>query len=56
MSVCRVLSGKVLCVRLITRPGESYRMWCVVVFDLETSFMRRPWTALGRGATSGQNV
>jgi len=22
---------------LITRPGESYRLWCVVVCDLETS-------------------
>ena len=22
---------------------ESYRLWCVVVCDLETSGMRRPW-------------
>jgi hypothetical protein len=36
---------------LITRPEESYRLWCVVVCDLETSRMRRPWPALGRSAT-----
>ena len=34
---CCVLSGKGLCDRLITRPEESYRLWCVVVCDLETS-------------------
>jgi hypothetical protein len=26
---CCVLSGRGLCVWLITRPGECYRMWCV---------------------------
>jgi hypothetical protein len=26
---CRVLSGRGLCVWLITRPEESYRLWCV---------------------------
>jgi len=36
---------------LMTRPEESYRLWCVVVCDLETSRMRRPWPALGRSAT-----
>jgi hypothetical protein len=40
---CRVLSGGGLCDEIITRPEESYRMWCVVVCDLETSWMRRPW-------------
>jgi len=25
-----------------TGPGKSYRLWCVVVCDLETSRMRRP--------------
>jgi len=39
---CCVLSGRGLCDELITRPEESYRMWCVVVCDLETSRMRRP--------------
>jgi len=40
---CCVLSGRGLCDELITLPHESYRMWCVVVCDLETSWMRRPW-------------
>ena len=39
---CCVLSGKGLCDELITRPDESYELWCVVVCDLETSRMRRP--------------
>jgi hypothetical protein len=30
-----VLSGRGLCDELITRPGESYRLWCVVVCDLK---------------------
>jgi len=46
-----VLLGRGLCDELITRPEESYRLWCVVVCDLETSRMRRPWPALGRSAT-----
>jgi len=33
----RVLSGWGLCGELITRPEEFYRLWCVVVCDLETS-------------------
>ena len=49
---CRVLSGRGLCDELITRPEESYRLWCVVVCDLETLRMRRPWPALGRSATA----
>jgi len=32
---CFVLSGRGLCDELITRPEKSYRMWCVVVCDLE---------------------
>jgi len=51
---CCVLSGRGLCDELITRPEESYRLWCVVVCDLETSRMRRPWPALGRSATAKQ--
>ena len=39
---CCVLSGRGFCDELITRPDESYRLWCVVVCDLETSWMRRP--------------
>ena len=40
---CRVLSGRGLCDELITRPEESYRLWCVVVCDLETSRMGAPY-------------
>jgi hypothetical protein len=32
-----VLLGKGLRDELITRPEESYRLWCVVVGDLETT-------------------
>jgi len=32
---CCVLSGRGLCDGLITCPEESYRLWCVVVCDLE---------------------
>jgi hypothetical protein len=39
--LCCVLSGRGLSDRLITRPEESYRLWRVVVCDLETSGMRR---------------
>ena len=49
---CRVLSGRGLCDELITCPEESYRLWCVVVCDPETSRMRRSWPALGRSATA----
>ena len=34
---CCVLSGRGLCEELITRSEESYRLWCVVECDLETS-------------------
>jgi hypothetical protein len=34
---CYVLAGRGLCDELITRSEESYRLWCVVVCDLETS-------------------
>ena len=40
---CRVLSGRGLCDELITRPEESYRLWCVVVCDLDTSRMGAPY-------------
>ena len=29
--LCCVLSGRGLCDELITRPEESYRLWCVIV-------------------------
>ena len=50
-----VLSGSGLCDELLTRPEESYRLWCVVVCDVETSRMRRPLPALGRSATGKKN-
>ena len=40
---CRVLSGSGLCDELITRPEESYRLWRVVVYDLETSRIGAPY-------------
>ena len=47
---CCVLSGRGLCDELITRPEESYRLWCVVVCDPRTSWMRTPWPTVGGGA------
>jgi hypothetical protein len=44
---CCVLSGRGLCGELITRPEESYRVWRVVVCDLETSKTRRLKLATG---------
>ena len=40
---CRVLSGRGLCNELITRPEESYRLCCIVVWDLETSRIGAPY-------------
>jgi hypothetical protein len=42
---CCVLSDTGLCVGLITRREESYRVWCVC--DRETQIMRRPWPTRG---------
>jgi len=44
---CCVLSGRGLCDGLITRPEESYRLWCVAVCDQETSKTRRLKPAIG---------
>jgi len=52
---CSVLSGRGLCDELITHSEESDRLWCVVVCDLETSRMRKPWPALDRSATVKKN-
>ena len=40
---CFVLSGRGLCDELITRPEESYRLWCVVVCDLENLMNEEPY-------------
>jgi len=53
---CCVLSGRGLCDESITCPEESCQMWCVVVCDLGTSRMRRPWPTLGRSATGGRKL
>jgi hypothetical protein len=44
---CCVLSRTGLCIELITRPEESYRLWCVSECDREASIMRRPWPTGG---------
>ena len=51
---CCVLSGRGLCNGLVTRPDESYRLWCVVVCDLETLWMKRPWPTAGCCAKNQQ--
>jgi hypothetical protein len=38
-----VLSHRGLCDELIVRPEESYRLWCVIVCDLETSRICIPY-------------
>jgi hypothetical protein len=50
------LSGRGVCDELITRPEESCRLWFGGVCGLETSRMRRPWTALGRSAIEKKNI
>jgi len=44
---CCVLSGRGLCDGLIIRSEESYRLWRVFVYDLETSKTRRLKPATG---------
>jgi len=46
---CCVLSGRGLCDGLITLPEESHWLCCVVLCDLETSCIRRPWPTGGGG-------
>ena len=48
------VSGRGLCEELITRPEEYYWLWCVVVCDLDTSWMRRPWPTGGWRAKNKQ--
>jgi hypothetical protein len=42
-----VLSGRGLCDELITRPEEFYRLWCVVVCDLESLKNEEAMTRIG---------
>ena len=48
--------GRGRCEELITRPEESYQLWCVAVCDLETSWMRRPWPTGGCRAKNKQKT
>ena len=52
---CCMLSGRRLWDELITRPEESYRLWWVVVCNLETSWMRGPWPTGGCRDKNKQN-
>ena len=45
--LCFVLSGRGLCDEPITRPEESYRLWCVVVYDLENLKNEEAMTRVG---------
>jgi hypothetical protein len=53
---CCVLSGRGFCDGLTTRPEESCRLWRVVVCDLETSWMRKPWPTRGCCATKKKYI
>src|SRR5215470_11817318 len=44
---CCVLSGRGLCDELITLPEESYRLWCVVVCNLENLVNEEAMTRVG---------
>ena len=44
---CCVLSGRGLCDELITRPEESYRLWCAVVCDIENLKNEEAMTRVG---------
>ena len=44
---CCVLSGRGLCDELISGPEESYRLWCVVVCDLENLKNEEAMTRVG---------
>ena len=48
---CCVLSGRSLCVGLITRPEESYRVWCIWVWpwNLDNEEALAQWGLLYSG-------
>ena len=52
---CCVLSGRGLCVGLITRPEESYRVRCVSV-RCEASIIRSLWPSGGFCAVENKSV
>jgi hypothetical protein len=44
---CCVFSGRGLCVGLIARPEDPFRVWCVSECGREASTVRRPWPTGG---------
>jgi len=44
---CCVLSGRGLCDEVITRPEESYRLWCFIVCDLKNLKNEEVMTRVG---------
>jgi hypothetical protein len=53
---CCVLSCRGLCDELITRPEESYRLWCVVVCDLENLKNEEAITRVGSQRHSKKKI
>jgi hypothetical protein len=53
---CCVLSGRGLCDELITRPEVSYRLWCVVVCDLENLKNEEAMTRVGSQRHSKKKI
>jgi hypothetical protein len=51
-----VLSGRGLCDELITCPEESYRLWCVVVCDLENLINEEAMTRVGSQRHRKKNI
>jgi hypothetical protein len=51
-----VLSGRGLCDELITCPEESYRLWFVVVCDLENLKNEEAMTRVGSQCRRKKNV
>jgi len=53
---CCVLSGRGLRDELISRPEESYRLWCVVVSDLENLKNEEAMTRVGSQRHRKRNI
>ena len=51
-----VLSGRGLCIELITRPEGSYRLWCVGVCDLENFVNEEALAHWGAAAPKTNNA
>ena len=51
-----MLSGRGLCDELITRPEEFYRLWCVVVCDLENPHIEEAMTCVGSQRHSKKKI